>query len=455
MLSFGLPGAVAGQKTKTARVLAEFSTAIEDLATSLSPSVVQIEVRSRALVEADDGRKAGFVTEQRGTGSGVIVDPTGFIVTNAHVVSGARHIDVSVLTAGQPGGKKGHRHYPGRIIGIDKETDLAVVKIEAENLPTLPFVDSDTLKQGQVVLALGSPLGLDNTLTVGFISQPIRQLRPDQPMAYVQTDAPINPGNSGGPLLDIQGRIAGINTMILTQSGGSEGIGFAIPSNTVQMVYGQLRKEGHVHRGVIGVISQEITPDLSAALGLEYHSGIIIADVLPDSSAAASGVEQGDIVLAIDGSPLEDGRQLMTAVFQHAPGQTLTLDLLRGKERLQKQVVVMEKPNSPGSLADLVNQQGHVVKQLGILALTLDEKVNAILPGLRRLTGVVVAAIPAEFAGLNPGLQSGDVIYAFNGNTINTLEELRAALAQKKSGDPVALLVERDSQFSYVAFELE
>ncbi|MEO8656833.1 MAG: trypsin-like peptidase domain-containing protein [Bryobacteraceae bacterium] len=443
------------QQGHASRVLGEFSAAIEELAHSVGPAVVSIEVRSRAPIDSAEGKQAGFVAEQRGTGSGAIVDASGYIVTNAHVVAGARHIDVSVMSPAEAGGKVEHRHYAGKLVGFDRETDLAVVKIDGAALPVLPFVDSNKLRQGQVVVAMGSPLGLDNTLTVGYVSAISRQLRPDRPNTYIQTDAPINPGNSGGPLLDIEGRIVGLNTLILSQSGGSEGIGFAIPSNLVQMVYKQLREEGHVHRGVIGVISQEITPELAKALSLKRQSGVLISDVLPESPAAAAGLEAGDIVEAIDGRPLEEGRQLMAAVFQHAPGQLMSLDLLRGEERLQKKVTVLEKPRSPASLADLVNEEGHLIRRLGILAVTLDEKVNAVLPNLRKLRGVVVAAIPAEFAGFNPGLQSGDVIYSLNGKAVSTLEELRAGIEPMKPGEAVALYVERDSTLSYVAFNLE
>jgi serine protease Do len=190
-------------------------------------------VRDRAPIAAGGAQQAGFVADQRATGSGVIVDPDGYIVTNAHIVIDARHIDVSVIDGGQSGQLAKHRHFPATTVGLDRETDLAVLKIEAKDLPTLSFLDdSETLKQGQLVLALGSPLGLDDSLTVGFVSAPVRHLSPDKPNFYIQTDAPINPGNSGGPLFDISGHIAGINTMIVSQSGGSEGIGllFRAPS---------------------------------------------------------------------------------------------------------------------------------------------------------------------------------------------------------------------------------
>jgi serine protease Do len=440
----------------TPQTLAQFSASIEDLARASGPAVVQISVQGRAPIEEGGVQGAGFTTEQRTTGSGVIVDPDGYIVTNAHVVIDAHHIDVSVIDGGQSGQLARHKHFPATTVGLDRETDLAVIKIEAKGLATLSFLDnSETLKQGQLVLALGSPLGLDGSLTVGFVSAPVRYLSPDKPNFYIQTDAPINPGDSGGPLLDIAGHIAGINTMIMSQSGGSEGIGFAIPSNIAQRTYRGLRRDGRIRRGAIGVISQDITPTLASALGLDRDSGIILSDIVPHGAAEASGLEPGDIVLAVDGEPLEHSRQLTAVVFQHVFGEEITLDVQRGKERLQKTVAVLARPRSPEDLEELASRDAHLIRRLGILALTLDERVTPILPDLRRLSGVVVAAIPAEFAGLNPGLIAGDAIYELNGSRIGTPEELRTALDGKKTGDPIALLIERSGQLVYVSFELE
>ena len=417
--------------------------------------MVQIEVRLRAPVENDEGRRTGFVANQRASGSGVIVDASGYIITNAHVVEGSREIDVSVADSSDPARRDAHKHYVGHIVGTDRETDLAVVKIAADNLPTLTFRDSDKLRQGEIVFALGSPLGLENTLTVGYVSASSRQLKPDQPMAYIQTDAPINPGNSGGPLLDIDGKIAGINTLIISQSGGSEGIGFAIPSNVAQRVYEQLRKEGHVHRGTIGVVAQDINPLMSEGLGLNRHPGVILSDVLPHSAAEAAGLEPGDVVLAIDGRPVTEGRQVQAELMQRAIGDKITLDIQRGAEKMRKDVAIVERTNSPLALADLVSSQANLVKDLGILALTLDEKVAPALGETRRLNGVVVAAIPAEYAAFNPGLKAGDVIYAVNHTKIASLEDLRAALAALKPGDPVVMLVESDGTLGYVSLRLE
>jgi serine protease Do len=436
--------------------LTDLSSSIEELAAKASPAVVRISVRLRAPLGDDaTAELGGLVSDQEATGSGVIVDGEGYIVTNRHVVAGAHRIDVSVRMGGASDASDDHGHFQAKVVGVDRETDLALLKIEAHGLPSLSFFDSEKLKQGQLVVALGSPRGLDNSLTVGFVSATSRHLRPDSPMSYVQTDAAINPGNSGGPLLDAMGRIVGINTLILTQSGGSEGIGFAIPSNMVQRVYQQLRAAGKVRRGIIGVISEDITPVLAAALGLEHHSGVILSDVAPESAAAAADLRQGDVVRAVDGKPVRDSLQFGTALFAHSVGDQVVLDIERGKQKRQATVAVIERPPSAENLTELANGDDNLVRQLGILALTLDERVSAIVAKSRRLSGVVVAAIPAEFAGANPGLVAGDVIYELNGKQLYALDDLRVALAAKRTHDPIALLIERQGQLRYVTLELE
>ncbi|HEY3839221.1 MAG TPA: trypsin-like peptidase domain-containing protein [Bryobacteraceae bacterium] len=427
--------------------LADFSDAVQSLASHASSAVVQISVHGRRRLDDDSPRRAGYVAESQTKGSGVIVDSSGYIVTNAHVVEGARTIDVSVSATRQ--------HYPATIVGLDPDTDLAVLKIPADDLPKLDFANSDAVKQGQIVVALGSPLGLENSLTVGFVSAPMRYLRPDSPMFYIQTDASINPGNSGGPLLDIEGHIAGINTMILSQSGGSEGIGLAIPSNTVRGVYEALRKDGHITRGSIGVISQDISPVMAHALGLAREKGVIVSDVAPHGSAEAAGLLPGDIVLAVNDHPVTEARQVMAVVFACHTGDQLLFDLQRGAQRVEKKVAVLDRAEAPKGLADLAARQGELVRPLGILALNLDARVNAALPGLRRLSGVAVGAIPTEYAAANPGLQAGDVIYEINGKPVESVARLNAELSARTVGQPVALLVERDGTLSWVPFEYE
>jgi serine protease Do len=445
----------APKSPRPSKFLTDYSAAMEDLAQSASPAVVQILVQRLALLGKGESQRTGFVSEQEATGSGVIVDPAGYIVTNAHVVQNARRIDVKILHIDEKG-QAPHGHLmPAKLIGLDRQVDIAVVKIEGQKLPALSFLNSDHLRQGQLVLALGSPLGLQNSLTHGVVSATFRQLKPESPMVYIQTDAPINPGNSGGPLLDVEGRIAGINTMIFSESGGNEGIGFAIPANLAKDVYQRLRKDGRVRRGAIGVIPETITSRLAAALGLDRDWGVILSDVAPHGAAEAAGLEPGDVVLSIDGKPMRESRDMALAVFQRVPGDELTMEIQRGKQRMSKTVAVLDRKNEPSQLEDLANESAALVRQLGILAVTVDERVTAILPDLRRLSGVAVVAVPAEYAGINPGLVTGDVIYALNNQPVVSFDGLRDALKGKKSGDPIALQVERFGQLIYVTTALE
>jgi len=236
----------------------------------VGPSEVETFTTSYAPANGLVPRTTDLVTTGRASGSGVIVDPEGYVVTNAHVVRGAQRlrVEIPVPIAGQSILARQSRTVSGQVVGIDVETDLAVVRIGERNLTALTFGDSDELKAGHVVVAFGSPLGLHNSVSLGVVSAVARQLEPESPMIYVQTDASINPGSSGGPLVDVNGRIVGINTLIVSQTDGNEGLGFAAPSNIVRTVYEQIRKQGRVRRGDIGVRAQTVTPALASGLTL-------------------------------------------------------------------------------------------------------------------------------------------------------------------------------------------
>ena len=253
----------------TALPLADLSQSLQALAAKVSPSVVQIFVTGYSAPDEEDRGASGEPQLERSSGSGVIVDPDGYIVTNAHVVENATRIEVELpldaasVAPGRSILKRRGRTVGGQIVAIDHETDIAVVKVEAHGLPALPFGDSDDLRSGQLVLAFGSPLGLASSVSMGVVSAVARQLTPEDPMIYIQTDATINPGNSGGALVDTEGRLVGVNTLIYSQSGGSEGIGFAAPSNIVRNVFSQILQYGRVRSGEIGVNPQTITPLLA------------------------------------------------------------------------------------------------------------------------------------------------------------------------------------------------
>ena len=302
------------------------------------------------------------------------------------------------------------------------------------------------------MLAFGSPLGLANSVTMGVVSSTARQLKPDDPVVYIQTDAPINPGNSGGPLLDTDGRVVGINTLILTQSGGSEGVGFAIPSNVVKNVYTQIRKDGHVHRGQIGIYAQTITPTFAAGLGLPQEWGVVIGDVTPDGPADKAGLQVGDVILRLDGKPIENARQLEVNIYRRSLNEKVSLDVMRGRDALTVEVPVIERKDDPQRFADMVNPDNNVVARLGILGISIDRKVAAMLPDLRKTYGVVVAA---SMFGSQGGLQPGDVIYALNGAPVSSVEALRSALGAVKPGDVAILQIEREARLMFLEVELE
>jgi len=304
-------------------------------------------------------------------------------------------------------------------------------------------------------LAFGSPLGFDNSVSMGIVSSVARQPDPDSPTIYVQTDAAINPGDSGGPLIDTSGHVVGINTLILTQSGGNEGIGLAIPSNVVRSVYNQFRTDGHVHHHQIGVSARNITPALASGLGLDRDDGIVIEDVVPGGSAASAGLMPGDIVLSVNEKRVENIRQFALALYPFAVGEKATLEIQRGKQSISYQIPVSEKQDLQERLADLVTREQAKIPQLGILALTLDDRLLPILPQLRNRFGVVVAAKESEGAYIGEGPLPGDVIYSVNGTPVDSVDSLRSALDVFKNADALVLQVERLGGLHYIALETE
>jgi serine protease Do len=439
--------------------LHDLSANLEALSHRVSRSVVQIFATGYALSEASEsGGAAAMITRQRATGSGVILSADGYILTNGHVVTNARRVRVRLAAEGSAGHSKlepAGKILDARIVGIDRDTDLAVIKIDKTGLDTLPLGDSDTLRQGQLVMAFGNPLGLENSVSMGIVSSVARQIKPDDFMVYIQTDAPINPGNSGGPLVDADGSVMGINTFILSQSGGSEGLGFAIPSNIIKNVFEQLRDAGHVHRGEIGVFVQTITPPLAAALTLPQDWGVMLSDVTPDGPADKAGLKNGDIVLSLNGKTIENARQLDVNLYRYKLGDKVNVQVLRGDEKLTFPVAVSERDDDPQRFADMVDPVKNIVPQLGILGIAIDKNVTQLLPDLRRSIGVVVAARAGESPYSGDSLNLGDVIYEVNGTPVSSVAALRSALDKLKETDPLALLVERDGRLLYITMQIE
>jgi serine protease Do len=454
-------GAPAQTPTSATPALADLSRSLQELARKVSPSVVQIFVTGYASPDEEDRAASGEPQLERSSGSGVIVDADGYIVTNAHVVENATRIEVE-LPLDAPSGARGRsilkrrgRTVGAQIVAIDDETDIAVVKVEARGLSALTFGDSDSLRSGQLVLAFGSPLGLESSVSMGVVSAVARQLTPEDPMIYIQTDATINPGNSGGALVDTEGRLVGISTLIYTQSGGSEGIGFAAPSNIVRNVFTQIRNYGRVRRGEIGVTTQTITPLMAEALDLTVDAGVVLSDVTPGSPAAKAGLEPGDVVLTLDGKPMENGRQFRINVYTRGVGEQVAVEVRRGARTLTVRVPVAERENDTGQLEALIGTQ-QAMRTLGIIALDLTGPIAELLPPVRRDAGAVVARVTPETPYSQQGrLQPGDVIYALNGKPIANVEDLKNAAAALKPSAAAVLLIERESTLMYLAFRVE
>jgi serine protease Do len=438
--------------------LLQINNALEGLAAKVSPAVVQILVTGYGSVHEENRAQTALIVRQHAVGSGVILDPTGYIITNAHVVEGAQRIRVALPLPTDTGravpiGRR--RILEARLIGTHKETDLALLKIDEKDLPTLALLTLQRPRVGQLVFAIGSPEGLQNSVTMGVVSAVFRQPDPAKALAYIQTDAPINPGNSGGPLVDMNGSVVGINTFILSQGGGSEGLGFAIPARIVDFVYQSLRKYGHVHRVEIGAGTQEITPALADGLQLAQRWGVIVADVKPDGPAAAAGLRVQDIVLTADDRRIETLPQLSSALYLHRLDQVLKLEILRGDQKKTLYVPAIEHRDQMDQLFDAADAEKNLVPRIGILAIDLTPEIRSQFGSLRIPSGVIVLGRAAELVMPDTGLQTGDLIHSVNTTPIPDMATLRAALLTLKTGDPVVIQVERSDGLTYLSFEME
>jgi serine protease Do len=449
----------AAASTEAPGVLVQLNDALQNLAAKASLAVVQVLVTGYGPLREEDRTQTALIVRQHAVGSGVIVDSNGYIMTNAHVVEGAQKIRIALPlpmgdSAGQvPVGKR--RILEARLIGTHKETDLALLKIDETDLPTLSLLSQQRPHVGQLVFAIGSPEGLQNSVTMGVVSALARQPDATKPLTYIQTDAPINPGNSGGPLVDMNGAVIGINTFILSQSGGNEGLGFAIPARVVDFVYHSLRKYGHVHRVEIGAVAQEITPTLAEGLHLTQRWGVIVVDVKPDSPAAAAGLQIGDIVLSADDRRVETLPSLSAAMYLHRLDQVLKLEVLRGTEKKTIYVAAIEHHDQMDQLLDAASPENSLVPRLGILAVDLTGDLKSVLGSLRLPSGVLVVGRTADLIMPETGLQAGDVIHQINTTPIDSLATLRSAVVALKTNDAVVLQVERAGELMYLSFEME
>jgi serine protease Do len=444
--------------------LARFNASIRELTRRVSPAVVEITVTGYGgedeATPDDLQRSSEQVSRQRSSGSGVVVDPAGYIITNAHVIQRSTALKV-VVGAASDGTRTGAvdsvpaRRFDARVLGVDKDTDLALLKIDATGLPTLDFGDSDSVSQGDLVLAIGSPMLLRNTLSMGVVSAPARAMSDDDPVLYIQTDASLNPGASGGALIDINGHLIGLSTSILTKSGGNEGIGFAIPSNLVRSVYQQLRTRGTVSRGTLGVLVQTVTPTLAQAVSLRVEHGVLVTDIEPMSAGSASGLERNDVILSLNGGPVRNARQFSEFIYKSQAGDAVQLNVQRGEEvfSVTAKVESYSVPVNPLALTGTL--EGNLVSRLGIFCLEIDNQVAAAIPDLRIQYGLVVVAWSSESQAAFLDFKPGDVIHELNNLPIASLELFRERINQFHRGDPVALQIERHGHLRYMAFEIE
>lgn len=432
----------------------DLQSQVKATASKVIPAVVSIAstvmVRDQAF--SDDALPFGLFKEpptrrQYGQGSGVIVSPDGYIVTNNHVVADA--VDVEVILADR-------RQYKGKVVATDPKTDVAVVKIQAVNLPTAAWGDSSHLAVGDFVLAIGNPLGLSRTVTFGIVSAVGRA---DVGVAdfedFIQTDAPINPGNSGGALVNINGEVVGINTAIASPTGGSVGVGFAIPSNMARAAMQSLIKTGRVVRGFLGASTQDVTPSLGKIFRLPDVKGAIVTDLQAKGSAERAGLKRGDVVVRFDGRDVMDSGQLRNLVAQSPIGSKHRLDLIRDGKAYQAELVVQEAPRERAKKSQAPSASALTAHPLsGVvfddvtppLARQMDLSVN---------TGVVVTDIEEGSLAEASGLQPGDVVLELNRQAINNFNTFQRLADPLKPTDLALLLVNRQGNVLYIPIQGE
>lgn len=360
--------------------------------------------------------------ERRGTGSGFIISADGLILTNHHVVDGADEIKVRLTD---------NREFTGKVLGSDAKTDIAVVKIDAKDLPYLTMGNSDELKVGEWVAAIGSPFGLDNTVTSGIVSAKSRKLPSDQYVPFIQTDVAVNPGNSGGPLFNMKGEVVGINSQIFSTSGGFMGLSFAIPSNLAMQIKDQLVKNGKVTRGRIGVVIQSVTQDLAESFGMKTPKGAIVSQVEKDGPAAKAGLQEGDIITAVNGRAIDDSVDMPVIIGSMAPGSIAKLSIIRNNKDMTLDVKVEEAPNesasSNASKTAAANTLGVTVRPLND-----EEKAKAETEGL--------LVTESTGAARKAGIREGDIIVNVNGVKIKKTDDLARVLEKNKN---LRVLVQR------------
>jgi serine protease Do len=381
--------------------------------------------------------------KERGLGSGVIVESNGLIITNNHVVGKADEIRVTLSDK---------REFKAKLIGTDPKTDIAVVRIEATGLPTIPWADSDKLEVGEFVLAVGNPFGLTQTVTLGIVSALGRAAGIAEYEDFIQTDAAINPGNSGGPLVNVRGELVGINTAIFSQSGGNMGIGFAVPSNMAQSIMQQLVQTGKVVRGWLGVSIQELTPELASQFGLGDTKGVLVSDVMDDSPAKKAGFERADVILEYDGKPMDSPTHLRNAVAQTPVGKKVAVKILRDKKPKTIDVTIAEQPKSMAQSGE--DESGETAAPAGVLSDLEVRELTEELAGRYGLKsserGVIVVRVRPGSNAEELGVREGDIILEVNRQAVTSVKAYERIASKLPKDQSVLLLLKRQGRTIYL-----
>ncbi len=384
--------------------------------------------------------------DEQSMGSGFIISSDGYIMTNAHVVDGADKVTVRLTD---------RREFRAKVIGTDKRTDVALLKIEAYGLPKIDKGDPNKLKVGEWVVAIGSPFGFDNSVTAGIVSAKGRSLPQDNFVPFIQTDVAINPGNSGGPLFNLSGEVVGINSQIYTRSGGSMGLSFAIPIDVATQVVDQLRSNGKVTRSRIGVTIQELTSELAESFGLSKPEGALISSVEKDAPADKAGIEVSDVILKFDGKAINRSGDLPRIVAATQPGRKVTVELWRKGTVKQLSVVVAEIPEENKlSHADDQTNDGKTATTLDRLDISVSVLSAAQQQELQVKGGLLVESVKSA-AARSAGLRQGDVLLAIGNIPLHSAEQLNEFLASVPTGRNIAMLVKRNEGTSYIAIKLD
>jgi serine protease Do len=367
-----------------------------------------------------------------------VIDASGYILTNNHVVENADEIVVKLPTG---------KEFKAKVVGRDQKTDIALIEIHgASDLTPVQLGESDDLKVGQWVVAIGNPFGLENTVTAGIVSAMGRHINQGPYDNFIQTDAAINPGNSGGPLLNTRGEVVGINTAIFSRGGGNIGIGFAIPINLAKEIVPQLKEKGHVTRGWLGVMIQKVTPDIAESLGLADAKGALVADVVKDGPAEAAGIKQGDVIIEYDGKPVTDSAELPLLVARTPVGKSVKVKALRGKETETFNIKIQELKEEETAQAG-----SGTTEDLGLAVQTLTPELAENL-GLDRSTkGVVVTQVDPGGPAADAGLRRGDVILEVNRQAVKDVDAYRKAVKSVGKGKSVLFLVRRGDNTIFLA----